>query len=260
MGWNNPRGRRTALKQFATGVVGTSALAASADVVEADHIISNFPYEDEQQRTQYLTAYSNRNYKRTINRTVYIDQTETDTGDHRFWVEIGSSAAAAFYDTDERAYDLIDHTIEIQYPEDQATDYYFREDDDWVGAWDITHISNEDLNWVTTTAENVAGLAIDLASDTIGTAFDVGMSVFEFLQGYSEYRDNTDTYRERWDYADTGDRFPYYAAEVTGFRRFEIRLDDGEITEFTPYCSCGSYYDLGFGAPNKTYTIQAPSY
>lgn len=260
MAWDTPRGRRKALKQLGTGVVGAGALAASADVAAADHIIYDFPYEDEQQRTQYLTTYSGQNLKRTISRTVYIDQRETDTGDHRFWVEIGTAAGAAFYERNERAYDLTDHQITIEYPEDQATDYYFREDDDWVGAWDITHESNEDLQWVTDTAENVAGLAIGAVDSTIGTAFDVAMTVFEFLQGYSEYTDDTDTYRERWDYADTGDRFPYYAAEVSGFRRFEIRLDSGEITEFTPYCSCGSHYDLGFGAPDKTYTIQAPSY
>lgn len=255
---NDPKHRRAVLKQFGAGITGIATVGGMSGVASADHVISNFPYEDDIERTKLTDAHG-RPLKQTANHTLRIDQAETETGDHRIWVEISGAAGTAWTDTDERAYDILDHKIAVEYPEDESTDYYWRRDDDWIGAWDIDHVSDDDLDWVSNTAKNTASLAIDLLDSTVGTAFDIAIAVGEFLQGYSEHQSETDTKREVWDYVDTGDQYPYGAEQVAGFRRFELRLDPGEITEFTVGTECTSHYTLGFGT-RKSYTIQAPSW
>ncbi|WP_135855304.1 hypothetical protein [Halorussus salinus] len=225
--------RRTTLKSLGASV-GATGILGSAGSVSADDRQHVKPSPDASAETITFEEFedsvsigrSTRN--RVLSQYVSFDAYQND-GDREWRISVETDLSGVMaYDDGSASKNFVGADIEVDYPDKAEDDAQFRDDSDWVGRWGTyeERNNNEALDFLSDTGKQVAGLAIDAADSTIGTAYNVVMDVGEFVTGLVGLTKDGSMRTFEWD--GFGGSDPTGIAEFSVYARFEIVMNPGQ--------------------------------
>jgi len=241
--------RRVALKRIGGSTLAagaaTTGFVDQASVVQArtddcrstfrdggHRTIDDYPYEWKDSTFCYFGDYSygTPEAKRAWGMGVRADVHDWDDhGEMVITVQVIGNAAGRFTNDDywTDCEDIERFKIIVTYPEHRDDDIHFRDDENWVtGHYYEEHEHDGTASdWAGAAWRSFGDNLIDTLNDTIGTSYEVGMSVYDFYKDAQEYSDSTDQKEYRWPYAQRdSDWGGVLEAESSAI--FRVRLDD----------------------------------
>lgn len=273
--------RRTALKRIGGSTLATGAATVGfvdqASVVQAGcsptfpdgghRTIDDYPYEWKDSKSCYFGDYNHgkKEAKRAWGMGVRADVHDAnDRGEMVITVQVIGNATGRFTDDDYWAdcKDIERFETIVTYPKHRSDDIHFRDDENWVSGhyYEEHEHDGTACDWAGAAWRSFGDNLIEALDASVGTAYNVGMSVYNFYKDAQEYMnpDTEDQKKYRWNLVQDEDRHWGGVLEAETSTIFRVRLDgpDDEIELDLDFINDSLHYsNTGW---SKTITLQYP--
>jgi hypothetical protein len=225
--------------------------------------IDDYPYEWKDSESCHFGGNGKPEAKRAWGMGVRADiHDPDDRGEMVITVQVIGNAAGRFTNDDYWAdcKDIERFKTIVTYPQHRDDDIHFRDDENWVtGHYYEEHEQDGSASdWAGAAWRSFGDNLIDALDESIGTSYNVGMSVYNFYKDAQKYLKSTDQKEYRWPYTQNSDKYWGGVLEAESSAIFRVRLDDAsdEIELDLDFINDSAHYEnTGW---SKTITIQYP--